>query len=66
VAKRRGPTFIQRSRAVSSAEKAAFHQIAGAGKRRIKRPFFDVTDADERAILDRVGHHLDLIVTRQT
>lgn len=31
-AKRRGPTLNQRSRRVSSAEKAAFHNLAGGGK----------------------------------
>jgi len=64
MAKRRPATFIQRSRAKSSAEKAAYHQLTGAGKRRIKRPFFDLTEADAKAIEAAIGGHLDLVITR--
>lgn len=44
-------TFIQRSRGVGAAEKAAFHNLTG----RVKRPFFALSDADEEFILDRVS-----------
>lgn len=54
-----GPTMIQRSRSVSPTEKAAFHQIEGAGKRHVKREFFGLTTADEQAIVDRVEQALD-------
>lgn len=42
MANRSGPTLIQRSRRVSPAEKAAFHQVAGAGRSRVLREFFDL------------------------
>lgn len=54
-----GATFIQRSRSLGAAEKAAYHQIAGAGKRHVKRPFFELTQDDADAIADRVGQALD-------
>ena len=37
-------TLIQQSRRKSPAEKAVYHHDAGAGKSRVKRPFFDVTE----------------------
>lgn len=54
-----GPTLIQRSRSVSPAEKAAFHQITGAGKRHTRREFFGLTPDDEAAIVDRVRNALE-------
>ena len=47
---RRGPTLIQRSRRVPPSEKAAFHQVVGAGRSRVKREFFGVSPQDEEAI----------------
>ncbi len=47
-------TFIQRSRAVGAAEKAFFHNVAGAGRRRVKREFFGLSTEDEEFILNRV------------
>ena len=41
-----GPTLIQQSRRKSPAEKAAYHQVAGAGRSRVTREFFDVSDAE--------------------
>lgn len=38
--------LIQQSRRKSPAEKAAYHQVAGAGKSRVKREFFDVSETD--------------------
>jgi phage gpG-like protein len=52
-------TFIQRSRDKGAAEKAAFHQVTGAGKSRVKREFFGLSDADEDAIVTIVERHLD-------
>jgi hypothetical protein len=47
VAKRKaGPTLIQQSRRKSPAEKAAYHHVAGAGRSRVKREFFDVSDSE--------------------
>ena len=45
-------TMIQRSRRIPPSEKAAFHQIAGAGKSRVKRQFFGLSASDENAIVD--------------
>lgn len=45
---------MQRSRRVPPAEKAAFHQEAGAGKRKVKRQFFGLSSSDEAAITDRI------------
>lgn len=45
-------TFIAQSRAVSSEEKAIFHNILGVGKRGTKRPFFDLNKSDEGALRD--------------
>jgi phage gpG-like protein len=45
--------MVQRSRKVPAAEKAVYHQIAGAGKSRIKREFFGLTpqDMDDISVL---------------
>jgi len=62
VAKRTGPTFIQRSRSKTPAEKAAFHQIDGAGRARVKRPFFELDRADEEAVVARINDGLQRAV----
>jgi hypothetical protein len=46
----RGATFIQRSRAVGAAEKAGFHCVDGAGRSKVKRDFFGLTDAEADAL----------------
>ena len=49
-------TMVQRSREVPAAEKAIYHQVAGAGKSRVKREFFGLNDDDLSqltALLDR-------------
>jgi hypothetical protein len=53
---KRGPhqTLIQQSRKVPPSEKAAFHQITGAGKSRVLRKFFGLNDSDEAAIVAKV------------
>jgi hypothetical protein len=45
---RRGPTFIQRSRSVSSEEKAMHHNITG----KVLREFFDLGQDDQDACRD--------------
>lgn len=60
--RRRGPTLIQQSRRKSPAEKAAYHQEAGAGRSRVKRRFFELSPSDETAITDRIAAHLDQAV----
>jgi phage gpG-like protein len=52
-------TFVQRSREKGAAEKAAYHQVSGAGRRQVKRPFLGLTRDDEDAIVDRIEKHLD-------
>ena len=49
-----GRTLIQRSRAVGAADKAFWHQVSGAGKRRVLRQFFDLNAADEAFIIGRL------------
>lgn len=55
-------TLIQRSRRIPPSEKAAFHQIEGAGRRRVKREFLGLTADDERAIVDRVADWIDRVI----
>lgn len=57
-----GGTFIQRSRALGAQDKAFYHEEAG----RVLRPFFDLTDEDERAIEDAVERYLDRVVAGHT
>lgn len=53
-----GLTFIQRSRSISAADKAFWHNESGAGKRRVKREFFDLSDADIRWVESTLGEHI--------
>ena len=39
-------TMVQRSRQMPAVEKAIYHQVAGAGKSRVKREFFGLNDDD--------------------
>ncbi len=52
-------TMISQSRGVSPSEKAAFHNISGAGKSRVIREFFGLTPSDEEAITTLVERDLD-------
>lgn len=56
MAKRRGPglTLIQRSRQKGDEEKALYHQVVGAGRRRTLRKFLGLTEADQAAIEKRL------------
>jgi hypothetical protein len=66
MAKRRsGPTLIQQSRRKSPAEKAAYHHDAGAGKSRIKREFFDVSDAELGQVRQFLSTRLKANVARE-
>lgn len=47
-------TLIQQSRGVSPSEKASFHEIEGAGRRHVRRPFFGLTDDDEEALVTQL------------
>lgn len=68
MARRRGTgeTPIQRSRRLRPSEKAAFHQITGAGRAQVKREFFGLSPADEAAIEEEAGRALDVNLTRGT
>ena len=56
-------TFIQRSRSKGPEEKAIYHAVIGAGKRRVVRDFFDLSAADADVIADRLQQSLDRRVT---
>jgi hypothetical protein len=60
--RRKGPTFIQRSRQKGSAEKAAYHEIAGAGRSRVKRPFFGLSEADMDVLTDRYTERVGTLI----
>jgi hypothetical protein len=45
-------TFIGRSRAESSEQKAIWHNKTGAGRSRVIREFFDLNDTDTQALRD--------------
>jgi hypothetical protein len=51
-------TLIQKSRRVPPAEKAAYHQITGAGRRKVVREFFGVSREDEDAITRTLDERL--------
>ena len=63
--RRTGPTMIQRSRGMSAEEKALYHHVAGAGKSRVKRQFFDVSESDIDDVIARVDAHLERIATME-
>lgn len=51
-------TFIQRSRAIGAADKAFYHHVAGAGRSRVVRRFFDVSTAEVGRMADLVRAYL--------
>jgi len=57
--RRKGPTLIQRSRAVSPEQKAIYHVVAGAGKARTIRDFFDMAPQDEGDIVRLLQSRID-------
>jgi len=57
-------TLIQQSRRVSSAQKAQYHEIDGAGRSHVKRPFFALNDADDAAIYKRLSDGVDELMRR--
>lgn len=56
---RRSSSLIQRSRALSPQQKAMFHNVAGAGRSRVKREFFDVSDQDATDLVAFLETRLD-------
>jgi len=57
-------TLIQRSRRVSSQKKAEFHELTGAGKRKVKREFFGLNRSDEDALTKRITDGVDQALSR--
>lgn len=51
---RGGPTLVQQSRRVSPQAKARIHQVEGAGKSRVRRPFLGLTNDEIRGISARL------------
>ena len=66
MAKRRSSrqTFIQRSRATSAEKKALIHQVHGAGRAGVVRPFLGLTPDDERQIQAQLEAWIDRTVIR--
>lgn len=54
-----GVTFIQRSRSVSPAEKAVYHELEGAGRSHVRRRFFGMSKEDEAVITDLVERDIE-------
>ena len=44
-------TFIGKSRAESSEQKAIWHNVTGAGRSHVKRKFFDLNESDKVALV---------------
>ena len=59
MAKRPRTTRNQRSRAVSPALKALFHNESGAGKSRVKRRFFGLTDREQADLTTFLGRRIE-------
>ena len=52
-------TFVQQSRAIPPEQKALFHDQLGAGRSRVKRPFFDLTDSQQDLMRAYLQQKLD-------
>lgn len=50
------------SRQVLPSDKAAFHQITGAGRSRVLRQFFGLSAADEEVITQQIAQGLDRLI----
>lgn len=59
-----GTTFIQRSRAVSSEEKAVYHNVLGAGRRGVLRPFLDLGTDDQEILRDTLEQRMAARIKR--
>jgi DNA-binding NtrC family response regulator len=58
MAKARTKTASQRSRAVSPAFKALIHQEAGAGRSKVTRKFFGLSEREQGALTDLVAERI--------
>jgi hypothetical protein len=54
-----GPAFIQRSREMSSEQKAIFHNITGAGRSRVFRRFMGLTAIEQEKVRGILGGLID-------
>lgn len=52
-------TLIQRSRTLGGEQKAIFHNLTGAGRAHVLRPFMGLTDDDEDYLVDRISEGID-------
>jgi hypothetical protein len=59
-----GPTFLQRARQVPAEQKARFHQVLGAGRSGVLRPFLGLTAPEEAEIDRRLTALLDQRIQR--
>ena len=65
MAKRRArQTFIQRSRSTTAEKKALIHQVHGAGRSGVTRPFLGLTPDDERQMQAKLEAWIDKTVIR--
>lgn len=58
----KGPTMIQRSRAMGAEEKAVFHNLTGAGRSHVLRPFMDLTEEDQNVLTTQVADGIDRVL----
>jgi hypothetical protein len=56
--------MIQDSRRKSPEEKALYHQVLGAGKGRVMRPFLGLSPADEDEIERLIGVRVEAAIVR--
>ena len=47
---------------MSSSEKATYHHVTGAGRRHVRRPFFDLTESDMRTLTELYERGLNLLL----
>lgn len=65
--RKKGPTLIQRSRAVSPSSKALFnHGPDSGGTKRVYRKFFGLSAKEEDAIETFLGRRIDINLQRST
>lgn len=60
----RGSTVVQRSRRVSPQGKAFVHQVTGAGRSKVRRPFLGLTDDELRTLGTRLEAGIRRVVRR--
>jgi hypothetical protein len=61
-----GGTFIHQSRAISSEQKAIWHNVTGAGKSGVTRKFLGLTDQDQIDLRDGLEKLIEARIDKQT